>query len=234
MLPTYFESGGAQLFGMYHAAGRAPARRAGVLICPPFGHEYIRAHRALRQLAVGLSDRGHHVLRFDYFGCGDSDGDAAAADVGRWLGDITAAIDELKAVAGVSRVCLVGVRLGATMAAQAATVRQDVDALFLWDPVVDGSVFLAELEDLQRRWLRGRPGSHQFARAAEVTEVIGFEVAPRLRRSLVPLRLAEPQLPRHVTVDPDADWHVAAQAHSALLAPQMVQRLVSLVEAHAS
>lgn len=234
MLPTYFESEGAQLFGMYHAAGRAPARAAGVLICAPFGHEYIRAHRALRQVAVALSDRGHDVLRFDYFGCGDSDGEAVAADVGRWMSDISAAIDELKAVSGVARVCLVGVRLGATMAAQVATVRRDVDALFLWDPVADGGEFLAELEDLQRRWLHGRPGSHDFARSKEVAEVIGFEVTPRLRRSMTPLRLAEPSLPRYIAADPDADWHVAAQAHSALLAPHMVQRIVSMVEAHAS
>ena len=219
---------------MYHAAGRAPARRTGMLICGPFGHEYIRAHRALRQLAVALSDRGHHVLRFDYFGCGDSDGDASAADVGRWLADITAAIDELKALAGVTRVCLVGVRLGATMAAQVATVRQDVDALFLWDPVADGARFLADLEDLQRRWLRGRPGSHRYARAADIREVIGFEVTSRLRRSLEPLQLADTPSPRYLAVDADADWHVPAQAHSALLAPHMIQRVVSLVEAHAS
>lgn len=234
MLPMYFESGGERLFGMYHAAGRAPARRSGVLICPPFGHEYIRAHRALRQLAVALSDRGHHVLRFDYFGCGDSAGEAAAADAGRWLSDITAAIDELKAIAGVTRVCLVGLRLGATLAAQVAALRDDVDALFLWDPVADGSRFLDDLEDLQRRWLRGRPGSHRFAHAAGVTETIGFEVTPRLRRSIAPLQLAATAAPQHVAVDADADWNVASQAHAALLAPHMVQRVVSLVEAHAS
>jgi pimeloyl-ACP methyl ester carboxylesterase len=234
VLPIYFESGGAQLFGMYHAAAGTRARRAGVLICAPFGHEYIRAHRALRQLAVALSDRGHHVLRFDYFGCGDSDGDASNADVGRWMGDISAAIDELKATAAVNRVCLVGVRLGATMAAQVATVRPDVDAVFLWDPVEDGGEFLRGLEELQRQWLRGRPGSHRFAHASAVTEVIGFELTPRLRRSIAPLRLAEPPAPRHVVVDPEADWHVPTQAHAGLLAPHMVQRLASLVEAHAS
>lgn len=234
MLPIYFESSGEKLFGMYHAAGRAPARRAGIVICPPFGHEYIRAHRALRQLAVALSDHGHHVLRFDYFGCGDSAGDASTADVGQWLGDITSAIDELKDISGVTRVCLVGLRLGATMAAQVATVRQDVEALFLWDPVADGGKFLSELEDLQRRWLRGRPGSHRFARAAEVAEVIGFEVTPRLRRSIEPLQLAELVSPHYVAVDGEADWHVPAQAHSALLAPHMIQRLASLVEGHAS
>lgn len=234
MLPIYFESSGARLFGMYHPAGRAPARRAAVLICAPFGHEYIRAHRTLRQLATALSDRGHHVLRFDYFGCGDSAGEAGDADAGQWLGDISSAIDELKAVARVTRVSLLGLRLGATLAVQAAIGRDDVEAVFLWDPIDDGAAFLAQLEDLQRRWLRGRPGSHRFARASEVDELIGFAVSPRLRRSIAALRLPEAEPARYVAADGEADWNVPTQAHAALLAPHMVQRMVALVEEHAS
>jgi len=235
VLPIYFESSGARLFGMYHTAARSPARRSAVVICAPFGHEYIRAHRSLRQLAAALSDRGHHVLRFDYFGCGDSSGDVADADVGQWLGDITAAIDELKAIARASRVCLVGLRLGATLAAEAASGRDDVDAVFLWDPVADGAAFISQLEDLQRRWLRGRPGSHAFARAAEVTELIGFALSPRMRRSIASLQLRAGAAPvRHVATDDQADWTVAAQAHAALLAPHMIQRMVTLVEEHAA
>ena len=234
MLPVYFESSGARLFGIYHAAGRAPSRRVAVLICPPFGHEYIRAHRSLRQLANGLSERGHHVLRFDYYGCGDSAGDAADTDVHQWLADITAAIDELKEIARVTRVCLVGLRLGATMAAVVAAARDDVEAVFLWDPVENGGNFLAELEDLQRRWLHGRPGSHHFARGSSVAELIGFAVPSRMRQSIAALRLRHDAPARYLATDPQADWHVASQAHAALLSPHMVQRMVALVEEHAS
>jgi pimeloyl-ACP methyl ester carboxylesterase len=234
VLPIYFESSGARLFGMYHAAGRAPARRTGVLICAPFGHEYIRAHRTLRQLAVSLSDRGYDVLRFDYFGSGDSAGDMHETDVGQWLGDITAAIDELKAIARVTRVCLVGLRLGGTMAVQASLGRDDVAGVFLWDPIDDGAAYLAELEHLQRRWLRGRPGSHRFARTAQVDELLGFAVSPRLRRSISSLRLATGAGSHYVATNREADWHVPAQAHAALLAPHMIQQVVALVEERAS
>lgn len=234
MLPIYFESSGARLFGMYHAAGRAPARRTAVLICAPFGHEYIRAHRTLRQLAIALSDRGHDVLRFDYFGCGDSAGEVHDADIGQWLGDVTAAIDELKAIARVARVCLVGLRLGGTIAVRAAEGRDDVDAVFLWDPIDDGAAYLAELEHLQRRWLRGRPGSHRFARASQVDELLGFAVSPRLRRSIASLRLLEGDTSRYVATDGEADWNIPGQAHAALLAPHMIQQMVALVQEHAS
>jgi alpha-beta hydrolase superfamily lysophospholipase len=218
---------------MYHAAERAPSRRRAVLICPPFGHEYIRAHRSLRQLANALSERGHHVLRFDYCGCGDSAGETAEVDADHWLADITAAIDELKEIARVTRVCLVGLRLGGTMAAEVAAARDDVDAMFLWDPVENGGNFLSELEDLQRRWLRGRPGSHQFAHAQSVAELIGFAVPSRMRQSIAALRLRNGDPLRYVATDPRADWHVPSQAHAALLAPHMVQRMVALVEEHA-
>lgn len=235
MLPIYFESSGARLFGMYHDAGRASARSSAVLICAPFGHEYIRAHRSLRQLATTLSDRGHHVLRFDYFGCGDSAGEDADADIGQWLGDITAAIDELKAMARATRVALVGLRLGATLAAEAAAGRDDVDGVFLWDPVTDGAAFVAELEQLQRAWLRGRPGSHRFARIPEPTELIGFALPPRLRRSIASLQLRMDDAPvKYVVTDEKADWQVASQAHAALLAPHMIQRLAALVGEHAA
>ena len=118
MVPLYFGTSSARLFGVYHPAESAQHRSCGVVICPPFGHEYIRAHRLLRQLAVQLSRDGFHVLRFDYLGCGDSSGDPQTARPRSGRADIATAIDELRDTSEVRRVCLVGLRLGATLAAR--------------------------------------------------------------------------------------------------------------------
>ena len=111
----------------------------------PFGQEYMRAHRAFRQLSMLLSRRGVHVFRFDYFGTGDSAGASVDGDVPQWIEDIATSIDELKDTAGIERVSLVGLRLGGALAAMAAATRTDIDRLVLWDPVVDGSAYVHEL-----------------------------------------------------------------------------------------
>lgn len=60
-----------------------------------------------------------------------------------------------------SRVCLLGMRLGATLAATFAAKRKDVNSLVLWDPVCMGREYLDELEREHANWLdeRARYGS---------------------------------------------------------------------------
>ena len=108
--PFYFGTAGS-LFGCYHAPQGAKRRDSGVVLCNPMGFEYIRAHRAYRQLAIRLSHAGFPVLRFDYYGCGDSGGRSEEGEIGRWQEDISSAIDEIKERAGLERVCLIGMRL---------------------------------------------------------------------------------------------------------------------------
>ena len=108
MQPFYFGTSQKQLFGVYHAPDGKSARQSAILLCQPLGHEYLRAHRAFRNLAVSLAGQGFHVLRFDYFGCGDSGGDQEQATIDQCLADLSTAVEELKDTAGVPRVSLVG------------------------------------------------------------------------------------------------------------------------------
>src|SRR5687768_16729988 len=115
MNPFYFGSSQRPLYGVYHPSKGRTARPVGVVLCYPLGQEYMRAHRAFRQLATLLTKNGFPVLRFDYAGTGDSAGDGSAGSVATWVEDIGAAIDELKDTAGVSRVSLVGLRAGGAL-----------------------------------------------------------------------------------------------------------------------
>jgi pimeloyl-ACP methyl ester carboxylesterase len=183
MQPFYFGSSQQQLFGVYHAPARGGARNAGVVLCHPLGHEYLRAHRAFRNLAVALAEQGFHVLRFDYFGSGDSGGEGEDTSLDRCIADLGIAIDELKDMSGVSKVSLIGLRLGATFAALAARKRLDIDRLVLWDPVLDGRRYLAELASLQRAWLEDRMGS-RARRPDGAGEMLGFPVTSAARDQL--------------------------------------------------
>ena len=85
------------MFG-YEAAHAVGGLTRGAVICNQWGAEHINAHRALRQLSRKLSGAGLHVLRFDYFGAGDSAGDKTQADLPGWENDIKSALAELASI----------------------------------------------------------------------------------------------------------------------------------------
>jgi alpha-beta hydrolase superfamily lysophospholipase len=186
MTPLFFGESSRRLFGVYTPAHARGGKARGVVLCQPWGTEYLRAHRSVCQLGRLLAEAGFHVLRFDYFGTGDSAGDAGDGELAGWQADVETAIDELKDTAGLQRVSLVGLRLGAVLAARVAPARRrDIDAVVLWDPVVQGDEHLAELQTLdaavaRERSLKVNPG-----------EVLGFPLSARLAGELQAIDLVQ-------------------------------------------
>ena len=68
----FFGNPGSPLYGSYESPSASVRRDCGIVLCYPLMAEYLRSHRAFRQLAVRLAEAGFPVLRFDYFGSGDS------------------------------------------------------------------------------------------------------------------------------------------------------------------
>lgn len=133
------------LLGVYHPAEAQCDLQRGIVFCYPFGQEYMRAHRAMRLLADMIARKGYHVFRFDYRGTGDSAGQLEAFSPIDWLDDIEAAVQELRDIAGLQRIGLLGLRLGALLAKEVAARRADIEQLLLWDPVASGAEYLTEL-----------------------------------------------------------------------------------------
>ena len=133
MNPFYFGPSDRPLFGLFTRARESAPDAGAVLLCYPVGSEYMRAHRAFRQLNTLLNRAGFHVLRFDYSCTGDSAGEGVDARVSKWVDDVGWAIEELQDTAMVDRVSLVGLRWGATLAALAARGREDLDRLKIDD-----------------------------------------------------------------------------------------------------
>jgi pimeloyl-ACP methyl ester carboxylesterase len=188
--PYFFGDPGKRLFGCYHAAHVRSVRDCGIVLCYPMGQEYIRSYRAFRQMALLLAEAGFHTLRFDFLGCGDSMGDAEAMDLGQWQADIATAMAALRSRAGLSRICLLGLRLGGTLATLVGAARLDVDGLVLWDPVVDGRAYVDELRAWHRRRLDSFPV--QLKRRPDnggPQEVLGFELTAPLLEGLAGIDL---------------------------------------------
>ena len=168
-IPLTFTVNLGRCFGWFHAA-RGPRRVAGVVLCRPLGYEAICAYGSYTQLAEALALAGFEVIRFDYHGTGDSAGDDTDPDrVQSWINGITTAAFELRRLAGIRNVSFFGVRLGATLAVQAAVRMGGVDSLVMWAPCITGRGFVREL----RAASMGR--SHAAApRDAGAIEAFGY------------------------------------------------------------
>lgn len=174
--PLPFRGDDGLLFGWLHmpAGGGAPL---GVVICNPFGFEELCAHRSLRRLAEDCAAAGLPTLRFDYHGTGDSAGrDDEEALPGAWLSSIHAAAESLKRQAGVERLVFIGLRLGALLAAIAASQRADVDGLVALAPIVSGRAYVREMRALQ---MASAAGSSE-----DVFEAAGFVIHDSMRTAV--------------------------------------------------
>jgi alpha-beta hydrolase superfamily lysophospholipase len=189
--PFYFKSDDNQLFAWLHRPVAPLASKIGVVICAPYGYESICAHRSIREFAEAITAAGIPAMRFDYSGTGDSaEIDKDADHVAQWTRDVIAAIRELRRLAGVERVCLLGIRLGAMLAALAAAECRAVDSLILVGPVVSGRRYVRELRTTQLAGiaLSGSSGSDSDpdakSTAPKVLEAGGFSLSAATLASL--------------------------------------------------
>ena len=158
------------------------------VICPPFRHEYVVSHLALRLLAEGLSRDGLPALRFDYLGTGDAAGETEDTTLELWIQSAGLAADEVRRRTQGSTVSLIGVRIGATVALQTALERRDVRSLVLWDPVLDGDAYLSGLRARQEDWARMYAVTHWRGPPGGEDHFLGYPMSPALRESLEAVR----------------------------------------------
>lgn len=189
------------------------------MLCNPFGEEASRGHRTFRVLATQLERLGYSTLRFDYTGTGDSQGDSEDATVDSWLADIGEAAEHLRKTSGISRISLVGLRFGATLAAL-ATARGVLKArhLVLWDPIVEGRAYLAELVAQHEAYMRDEIGPTWTDRRGQrpdgsPMEALGAPISAALAAELAAIDLG--------TVTPAMDHCTVIQTRPAQGADRM-------------
>lgn len=190
----YCESEGASLFAWLHTPRKSKATH-GIVICPPVGHEYVHAHRTLRHLANRLAVLGFAVLRIDYHGIGDSEGtDLDPQRLTTWQANVRDASVWLRQHAGCECISLVGLRLGATIAALCAE-QEPVEQLILWEPIVKGRRHVRELTALSQTakfppksdtsWIEAVGFVCTEETAHELTELDLAKHSPRFERCLI-------------------------------------------------
>jgi pimeloyl-ACP methyl ester carboxylesterase len=142
--PLWFGPEDRPLFGWLHVPEDHQAC-GGVVLSPTLGIEAVGAHYAYRRLADRLAEAGFVTLRFDYDGTGDSAGRSDEPGlVAAWLESIRTAVALLSRL-GLGRTSVVGMRVGATLAAETfGWGPAAIDDLVLWDPCATGRAFLRD------------------------------------------------------------------------------------------
>jgi exosortase A-associated hydrolase 2 len=192
-------SGSDALCGVLYRPDREPAL-CGLVMCHPLFEERKSAQRVMVEAARAFAAAGCAVLRFDYRGCGDSTGDFAAFGCADWLADIAAAARFLARNTAAEQTGLLGLRLGASLATQAAAANTELARfLVLWEPILDGRRHLDQ--ELRRKLVNEmvtfgqsratRAGLLKDLESGRAIDMDGYAVTPRLFAEINAIILAE-------------------------------------------
>jgi len=133
-----------------------------------------------------LSRIGVDVLRFDYSAHGNSSGDCADVGPERWQLDILDSLDMLRKLSNPSRVTVIAMRLGATLAAN--TRMEGVDDLILIDPVRCGDAYLSMLDEFDQTELAGM-SRYDRVRRPQIKQLHGQRTSQEKRDAIAKLHL---------------------------------------------
>jgi len=233
--PLYFGPPERRLFGWLHRPIHGE-RDLALVICKPFGYEAVCSNRGIRAFAEMAAASGVACLRFDYLGTGDSDDiDVKADQLDVWTEDVLAAIEELKLRTGVSRVGLLGLRLGATIATLASARSPALAGLLLISPLVSGRRYLKDLRNTRLAAAMGSVaatgGAAEPPAADGSMEVSGFFLSESTIHALSLVDLAQmPPPPCRTLVIDGASLPVARKWSESLPSSARYKALPGLIE----
>jgi exosortase A-associated hydrolase 2 len=198
--PFFLKTGSGQRFCLYHPPFPGKEHIGSFIYVHPFAEELNRSRRMAALQARAFAALGFGVLQIDLLGCGDSSGDFGDARWSRWKDDLATAWNWLQKRDSVP-IGLWGLRLGALLALDfSKESRSAVNTLVLWQPVINGEVFLTQFLRMRMasemllgsdHKLLGTQEMRRMLAGGETIEVAGYELAPALAASIDTLSLAD-------------------------------------------
>ena len=130
-VPITIDSRGHQLVGIHHQA----AGKKMVILCHGFTGNKAENKRLFVDTARMLTPEGFNVLRFDFYGSGDSEGDFSDSLLSNNIDNLKDVIAWCRAQ-GYVHLAVLGISMGAATAIL-TVVTESVEALVLWSAVPD-------------------------------------------------------------------------------------------------
>lgn len=135
--PIQFECGGEKIAATAHVPSEETTAVPVVIFCHGYTGNRIEQRYIFVRMSRLLAQAGIASIRFDYRGCGESDGLFRDHTVLDYVADAIAAINTAKNLPSVDakRMGLLGYSLGGCVASYAALHCADIKAIVLWAPV---------------------------------------------------------------------------------------------------
>ncbi|MCW2277707.1 alpha/beta hydrolase family protein [Heliophilum fasciatum] len=137
-----FQVHGQTLRGIVHwpEEGSAQSRNSqlpAIVMCHGFCGTKVGLHRIFVKAARFFAQAGYAVLRFDFSGCGDSDGEYERTTLTKQVHEACAAVKTIASTPGIDpyRITLLGLSLGGAVTALAAPRLPQLERTILWAPV---------------------------------------------------------------------------------------------------
>jgi exosortase A-associated hydrolase 2 len=177
---------------MLYAPQAEVAPAGTVVYVHPFAEEMNKSRRMAALQARALAEAGFAVLQPDLLGCGDSDGEFGEATWDKWVEDVVAASEWLRARFG-GLAWLWSLRAGCLLAVQAARVMSSAPHQLFWQPVLSGRQHLQHLLRLRLAAQLVSPAEGKRADTRELrarfdqgyaVEIAGYELSSALALGL--------------------------------------------------
>ncbi|MCZ6677402.1 MAG: alpha/beta fold hydrolase [Candidatus Poribacteria bacterium] len=137
--PIVFYNHGQQLVGMVHTPDNVASPAPAVAFFHGFTGTKVEPHRIFVKTARRLASLGFYALRFDFRGCGDSEGEFSEMTIGGEISDALKSLDVLSEMEGVDaeRIGVLGLSMGGCVAASVSGLDARVKSAVLWAPLSD-------------------------------------------------------------------------------------------------
>ena len=148
--PTFFErpfflhEGGKPVYCVEYLPNAHKKNNLGIIICKPLWGERIRTHRIFTNLARALCRDGIALITCDHYGDGNSGGDTLDLSFSGMVEDVLSLQKYFRERHGTKEFSLVGFRMGATCAIEAAGRIDNLQRMILIEPILSPIDYLKE------------------------------------------------------------------------------------------
>jgi alpha/beta superfamily hydrolase len=154
--PVLIRSGDIHLHAVYHIPVDSSSPYPLVVMCHGLGGDKVGRHRFFVRLSEELAARGVASLRFDFEGCGDSEGDFLSMTIDRWtqnLVDVLRWIDANPIFHG-SPIGIFGRSFGGVLAVRAASLLDTCYAIALQSSPFDSARYTSPVTSVPSDHIR--------------------------------------------------------------------------------
>lgn len=139
----YIRGGAGKLFALHYAPPNITDKSECIVVAASFAEEMNRCRYMSTMFAQQISQFDFGFLSVDAYGTGDSEGEYKDSSWNQSCQDLQTAITYAGTL-GYQKVSILGVRLGALQAMQAAGTTECLQRLIFWQPVINGQAALTQ------------------------------------------------------------------------------------------